>query len=87
MAWRNPETLRAYEHYFDEQRHAKRQDQLHRKWYAQDLSYEQETTKIAPEGDGSVLLEGGLQAHFDPQSTELEQGWDTLLALGGTFHA
>jgi len=80
MAWRSPETLRAYEHYFDAHHHAQIQDRLHAKWYEEDLHYEQALvppTPTFPEpSETNPAIEQGSSS----------EGWDSLLALGGMAH-
>ncbi len=80
MAWRSPETLAAYEHYFDALHQAQIQDRLHAKWYEEDLHYEQ--TLVPP-----------IPTFPQPSETNpaigqgsSSEGWDSLLALGGMVH-
>ena len=80
MAWRSPETLRAYEHYFDALHHAQIQDRLHAKWYEEGLHYEQ--TSVPPP---STFTEHHETNPAIGQGSSSE-GWDSLLALGGMVH-
>jgi integrase len=82
MAWRSPNTLRAYEHHFSWQKHAAIQDQLHHKWYQEDLHYEQ--------AGGIASFSPSMSPPLRPQNIAGKPapgGWETLLALGGTSHA
>jgi integrase len=84
MAWRSPETLQCYEHYFDEIRHADLQDRLHTRWAEDTAKYVREHTDVpstrTPFGPAPLHA----PAPKDPLS---EEGWDTLLSLGGYTHA
>jgi integrase len=86
MAWRNPDTLKAYEHVFTEIRHADTQDQLHKKWYEEDLRYEQEGRDLAPQ---ALAVKEPRTGPKDGQDTARQQpdGWGDFLALGGMNHA
>jgi len=84
MAWRSPETLQCYEHYFDSLRHAELQDRLHTRWSEDTARYAREHTDVpsarTPFGPASALPPG-------PAETPREEGWDSLLSLGGYAHA
>jgi integrase len=82
MAWRSPDTLHAYEHHFSVQKHAEIQDQLHNKWYQEDLHYEQ-TGRIA--SFSPSMSPPNVQQSIAGKPAP--GGWETLLALGGTSHA
>jgi integrase len=85
MAWRNPDTLKAYEHVLSAMRHADTQDQLHKRWYEEDLQYEQEgTISISP----PIPAPEPRMKLVDEQDTDLQQsdGWGDFLALGGMTH-
>jgi integrase len=86
MAWRNPDTLKAYEHIFTEMRHADTQDQLHKKWYEEDLHYEQESRD--PHSEPLALTEPRMRP-ADGQDIAQQQpdGWRDFLALGGMAYA
>lgn len=86
MAWRNPDTLKAYEHIFTEMRHADTQDQLHKKWYEEDLRYEQERKDLPSQALAVTEPRMGLA---DGQDTAQQQsdGWGDFLAFGGMTHA
>lgn len=90
MAWRNPDTIKAYEHIFSDVRHANTQDQLHRKWYEADLRYEtQGNLEVSSEPSPNRLVP---VTSLDKKDTttlpaESEHGWDVLLALGGSKNA
>ena len=87
MAWRRPETLQVYEHYFDEEREDKIQTQLHHKWYQEDQQYEQacpeEAVSLPP-----CIHDPSHSVDSSTRSAECEStGWDAFLALGGEVHA
>ena len=85
MAWRNPDTLKAYEHVLSAIRHADIQDQLHKRWYEEDLEYEREGG--IPSSPPMPVTETRVKP-VDQQNTDLQQseGWGDFLALGGTNH-
>jgi integrase len=82
MAWRSPDTLRAYEHHASQQRHAAIQDQLHDKWSQEDLRYEQ--SGEIPSFTRSTSPSLGKQ---ESAEQPYPGGWEMLLALGGSSHA
>ncbi len=79
MAWRSPDTLRAYEHYFKGIQHYAIQDQIHQRLASDLATYAHAKTM------------GGLSNPSRTQAPELQNvseqsdsdGWTTLLALGG----
>jgi integrase len=80
MAWRSPDTLRAYEHYFKGIQHYAIQDQIHQR-LASDL-----TTYAHAKTAGVLRKTSRTQA---PELQDVSEpsdgdGWTTLLALGGT---
>jgi integrase len=77
MAWRSSETLEAYEHYFQAADHAQIQDQLFLRLYERDRQYTETSSKT------SVPLQQDIDGAKRKQE---EQGWETLLALGGISH-
>ena len=84
MAWRSPETLQCYEHYFDEIRHAELQDRLHTRWSEDTAKYTRERA------DGfSACTSFGATPSLPPgqSSPPIQDGWDALLQLGGYAHA
>jgi integrase len=85
MAWRSPETLQCYEHYFDEIRHAELQDRLHTRWSEDNARYAREHTDVS-----SARSPFGSTPSLPPGPTEplmpTDQGWDSLLSLGGCTH-
>jgi integrase len=87
MAWRRPETLQVYKHYFDEERETKIQTHLHHKWYHEDQQYEQaclEEDATLP----SCIPDPAYSVDSSTRSPECEPtGWDAFLALGGEVHA
>jgi hypothetical protein len=87
MAWRSPDTLQAYEHYFDDRRHAETQDQLYTSWYEEDLCYEQMCVEASPETIPAPSSSSVLVEEQDTEVIKNENGWDALLMLGGPAHA
>lgn len=87
MAWRSPETLRTYEHVFEVQCHMETQDRLHHKWYEEDLAYEQSSREIPPSVSPVSSAPPAPPASDPPIHQPDEDGWDSLLALGGLSHA
>lgn len=87
MAWRSPDTLKSYEHYFDEIRHANTQDQLHAKWYEQDQRYEQACVENRAQADPFPASVSVPKKGRDAKSLESDKGGSALLALGGAAHA
>jgi hypothetical protein len=87
MAWRSPATLQAYEHYFDDVRHADTQDQLYSKWYEEDLCYEQTCMAASAEMALFPSLASVSTEEHDTGAVESTNGWSTLLVLGGSAHA
>ena len=86
MAWRAPSTLGAYEHIFTEMRHADTQDQLHKKWYEEDLRYQQENKNLASQPLPVTEPRTG-PAHSQDTARQQPDGWGEFLALGGMTHA
>ena len=79
MAWRSPDTLRAYEHYFKGIQHYAIQDQIHHR-LAEDMTAYLHTRKK------QAMPEKPIKAHPSPVSVSEQSGgdgWATLLALGG----
>ncbi len=87
MAWRSPETLQAYEHYFDDLRHADTQEQLYCKWYEEDLGYEQTCGEVSAETIPFSSSSTVPTKEHDTEAIESDNGWNTLLILGGPAHA
>jgi integrase len=82
MAWRNPDTLKAYDHVLSAMQHADTQDQLYKRWYEEDLEYEREGG--IPNSPPMPAPEARMKS-VDEQGTDLQQtdGWGDFLALGG----
>lgn len=80
MAWRSPDTLKAYEHYFQAIHHAHMQDVLHQQLDKKLKDYVQQAQqkKHRPRGTGSTVV--------DTSASVQEVGWGSLLALGGEGH-
>ncbi len=81
MAWRSPDTLKAYEHYFQAIHHAQMQDVLHQRLDEKLKSY------LAQAHQKKTWLR--KRASLPPQSdrnapvSNQEVGWGDLLAVGG----
>ena len=84
---RSPETLQAYEHYFDDLRHADTQEQLYCKWYEEDLGYEQTCGEVSAETIPFSSSSTVPTKEHDTEAIESDNGWNTLLILGGPAHA
>jgi len=84
IAWRSPETLQCYEHYFDALRHAELQDRLHTRWAEDTARYVREHTDVS-----SANMPFGTPPSHPPCPKDMpgEEGWDSLLSLGGYVHA
>jgi integrase len=79
MAWRSPDTLRAYEHYFKGIQHYSIQDQIHQRLAEDMATYTHaKTTQALP--DTSLTQALGFKSV--PEQSDSD-GWTTLLALGG----
>lgn len=77
MAWRSPETLKAYEHYFQAINHAQMQEVLHRQLDEKLKEYIRQAQQKKPRAQrksADVL---------DPSVSVQEVGWGSLLTLGG----
>ncbi len=84
MAWRSPETLQCYEHYFDEIRHADLQDRLHTRWAEDTARYAREATSVS----SARTPFGPVPSRSpEPKEQQREEEWDSLLQLGGYAHA
>lgn len=88
MAWRSPETLEAYEHYFQAQGYAKTHSRLLKRIYEQDSQYvhEQEGRALSEEAYHVPDSSDRNQVTMYPSTEEEEDGWAHLLALGGKTH-
>jgi hypothetical protein len=84
MAWRSPETLQCYEHYFDEIRHAELQDRLHTRWAEDNARYVQDATDIT---SARTSFSRTPSCPPGPKDLPREEEWGTLLELGGYAHA
>jgi len=83
MGWKSGwETLQAYQHYFDPQRHAEIQDQLHQRMdQALNGDLAQRSHSPAPAPSGAVLkVETAGRSNHDG---ECDSDLEYLLALGG----
>lgn len=79
MAWRSPDTLRAYEHYFKSTQHYSIQDQVHQRLAKDVATYTQ--TKAKHTSSKTHLKQ--TPAFQSSQEQSGSDGWTTLLALGG----
>lgn len=81
MAWRSPDTLKAYEHYFQAIHHAQMQDALHQRLDEKLKSYmtqaQQKRTSLRKSTPQSTKSD--MNTHVSNQ----EVGWEGLLAVGG----
>ena len=81
MAWRSPDTLKAYEHYFQAIHHAQMQDALHQRLAEKLKSYmtqaQQKRTSLRKSTPQSTKSD--MNTHVSNQ----EVGWEGLLAVGG----
>jgi integrase len=84
MAWRSPETLQCYEHYFDSLRHAELQDRLHIRWSEDTAKYARERTDLF---SACTSFEATPSLPPGPAAPLIQDGWDALLQLGGYAHA
>jgi hypothetical protein len=77
MAWRSPETLKAYEHYFQAINHAQMQEVLHRQLDEKLNEYirQAQQKKPRPQRKNADVL--------DTLVSVQEVGWGSLLTLGG----
>src|SRR5258708_24090407 len=74
MAWRSPDTLKAYEHHFQAQQHIKLQDQLHQRLYERDNAYLQTASlENSPHAALPAKLTGDMG--------QAENRWDICLYL------
>ena len=83
MSWRNPETLIAYEHYFQAQSYARMQDQLLQKLYTQDSRYIEERAAASRRAYQQPPKPPNKSTDYSANES-MEEGWATLLKLGGT---
>jgi integrase len=79
MAWRSPDTLKAYEHYFQAIHHAQMQDVLHQQLDEKLKSY----MKQAQRKRASEPTQGAHAATREASAITQEVGWGDLLAFGG----
>jgi integrase len=84
MAWRSPETLQCYEHYFNEIRHADLQDRLHTRWAEDTARYAREATSLS---SARTPFGPAPSCPPEPKDPPREEGWGSLLQLGGYAHA
>jgi integrase len=86
MAWRSPETLKTYEHYFTYLSWVKTQDQLHRRLYGEGTHQIKQPENSSPQVSQGQSTNVPKQRTHSPVSQREEGGWETLLALGGKQH-
>jgi integrase len=80
MAWRSPETLRAYEHYFQAIHHAQMQDALHQELDKKLKDYMEAARRKKRLPERGQVQTSGTTAH------NLEDGWGSLLQFGERDH-
>jgi len=84
MAWRSPDTLRAYEHYFQAIHHAQMQDVLHQQLDQKMRDYIQQARRKKPSVRRSMSIPS--ESTKDASVSSQEMGWGDLLAFGGDEH-
>jgi len=77
MAWRSPETLKAYEHYFQAHNYAKTQDLLLQRLNALNSETTKPTSTVSSQPQMPASSVRSTQKNHD------EYGWETLFALEG----
>jgi integrase len=77
MAWRSPETLKAYEHYFQAIHHAQMQDVLHQQLDEKLKDY------IKGARRKKHLSKEGHEPALGKKATDQAVGWGSLLEFGG----
>jgi integrase len=82
MAWRSPDTWRAYEHYFQAIHHAQMQDVLHQQLDQKLKSYMEQAQRKKPLMRKKALTPVAQEALTCSQ----EIAWGALLAFGGNGH-
>ncbi len=81
MAWRSPETLKAYEHYFQAIHHAQMQDVLHQQLDQKLKDYMEETRPKKHQ-----KTRGQVQQLAERTAYSQEVGWGSLLQFGEEEH-
>jgi site-specific recombinase XerD len=81
MAWRSPDTLQAYEHYFQAIHHAQMQDVLHQQLDQKLKSYIEQAQRQKSSARKSAPLPLGNERASAESGQEI--GWGDLLAFGG----
>ena len=81
MAWRSPDTLKAYEHFFQAIHHAQMQDVLHQQLDEKMKSYmkQAQQKRISPQQSTPQSTQSDRNSLVSSQ----EVGWGELLAVGG----
>jgi integrase len=83
MGWKSGwETLQAYEHYFNSQRHSEIQDQLHRKMDST-LNAALAAPSACGLGESHSHTPGAAEAHQPNGKAEMDSDLEYLLTLGG----
>lgn len=77
MAWRSPDTLKAYEHYFQAIHHAQMQEVLHRQLDKKLKDYIKQTRRKK-----HFPQEGEVSFPSARKTSEQEVGWGSLLDFG-----
>lgn len=76
MGWRSAQTLEAYEHYFQAERHARIQDLVYQRVAVA-------TTEVMQRPEQAIVP----RARLLPEDAVVQDGWAMLLALGGASEA
>jgi integrase len=82
MAWRSPDTLQAYEHYFQAIHHAQMQDVLHQQLDRKLKSYMEQAQRKKP----FVRKKDPMPVAREASAVNEAIGWGELLAFGGDEH-
>ncbi len=82
MAWRSPDTLKAYEHYFQAIHHAQMQDVLHQQLDQKLKGYMEQAQRKKP----FVRKKASMTVAREAAMSNQEVGWGDLLAFGGDEH-
>lgn len=77
MAWRSPDTLQAYEHYFQAIHHAQMQDVLHQQLDNKLKDYIESARRK------ERLSKGATESASRKKVNDQEVGWGSLLDFGG----
>jgi hypothetical protein len=82
MAWRSPDTLKAYEHYFQAIHHAQMQDRLHQQFDQKLKGYIEQAQRKKPSRPPKDRASTGREVATSHQ----EVSWGDVLDFGGNGH-